>query len=59
MSLAGGWVLLFAGHVTEANRPAILKDPAETIAGIVWWTRGWLPDDRGHRQDLSRVRVPD
>jgi hypothetical protein len=59
MLQAGGWALLFAGHAIEGNRPAILKDPTAAITGLVWWIRGWLPHDRGHRRDLSRLRVPD
>lgn len=41
VSLAGGWMLLFAGHAIEGNRPAILKNPAAALAGVVWWARGW------------------
>jgi hypothetical protein len=39
MLMAGGWALLFAGHAIEGNRPAILRDPAAALSGVVWWLR--------------------
>lgn len=40
--LVGGWVLLFAGHAVEGNRPLILKNPAAALIGAMLWMRAWL-----------------
>lgn len=33
---AAGWVLLFAGHRIEGNRPAFFQGPVYLLVGPVW-----------------------
>jgi uncharacterized membrane protein YGL010W len=32
----GGWVLLFAGHKIEGNKPAFFQGPVYLLVGPVW-----------------------
>lgn len=33
---AGGWVLLFAGHKIEGNKPAFFQGPVYFLVGPLW-----------------------
>ncbi len=35
-AFAGGWVLLFAGHKIEGNKPAFFQGPVYFLVGPLW-----------------------